>query len=74
MKFLVVVEAWDEESKGVVHAMKKTVMSKMIRSSVSSMMMMRIARLRSRRSKDVRTRNDEGDMVQGIDGKPTKGE
>ena len=54
--------------------MKKTTISVRMRSSVSSMMMMRTARLRSRGNKEVRTRNDEGDMVQGINGKPAKGE
>ena len=53
--------------------MKKTTISVRMRSSVSSMMM-RTARLRSRGNKEVRTRNDEGDMVQGINGKPAKGE
>lgn len=54
--------------------MKKTTISVRMRSSVSSMMMMRTARLRSRGNKEVRTRNDEGDMVQGINRKPAKGE
>ena len=58
----------------MVHAMKKTTMSKMMRSSVSSMMIMRTARLRGRGNEEVRTRNDEGDMVQGINGKSTKDE
>ena len=74
MKLLDVVEAWDESKERTVQAMKKTPMSNTMRSNVSSMMMIRIARLRDRGSKRLRTRNDEGDMVQGVNGEPAKNE